>query len=521
MRCGGARARAGRALLPHERVAGRVVEPDDHRERVAVGDHGAVDVVARPGAASEACGLAAEQACVGRACGAEQRLAVEPTERLGVLECALDHECHLLAHAHAGSGVDAGGRSGEREHDHAVGIGRRIAGRDRTRGERDTRDCGGHGRDPRAGAAAEERLRRYGCARRDPRAATDPGEVRRVERLGERHRRGEPIGGDLRERALDGVLECVRDRRTHDLQRRRALTQMARDERLCGPAGEGRFAREHLVADATERVDVGTRIDDGAAAGLLRAHVRRCPQREADLGDRGPVGTTRRPRDPEVSDHRPPAAQQDVLRLDVAVDHARLMRVRECRGHVAHDRQRVGKRQLHLALEPVPQRLARHERHDEVEQVAAAARVEEWNDVRVLERTRDGDLALEPFHADRGRQIGIDDLHRELALVPQVARVVDSGHAAAPELVAEHVVRSEQLLKSAQVVGQTDPRCDGVSRATSRRRPSPWSPTPPTAAPPATRAPAPPLPRRSHSRSPHRPAARPARRSRPAALRSR
>ena len=59
-----------------------------------------------------------------------------------------------------------------------------------------------------------------------------------------------------------------------------------------------------------------------------------------------------RARDAEIGDHRVPAAQENVVRLDVAVDHAVAMRVVERVGHLARDGQRVGDGQLALAIEP-------------------------------------------------------------------------------------------------------------------------------------------------------------------------
>ena len=53
-------------------------------------------------------------------------------------------------------------------------------------------------------------------------------------------------------------------------------------------------------------------------------------------------------------DERMIAIDEDVLRLDVAMDHAVSVRVLQRVGDVAHDRQRLGDRELTLALEPHP-----------------------------------------------------------------------------------------------------------------------------------------------------------------------
>ena len=54
-------------------------------------------------------------------------------------------------------------------------------------------------------------------------------------------------------------------------------------------------------------------------------------------------------RDAEIGDQRVAALQQDVLRLDVAMDHAVRVRVVERVGHFAGDAHRVVDRQLPFA----------------------------------------------------------------------------------------------------------------------------------------------------------------------------
>jgi len=85
-------------------------------------------------------------------------------------------------------------------------------------------------------------------------------------------------------------------------------------------------AREQLVEHGAERVDVG-RGGHVLAEGLLRGEVGRGAQNGADLSE---CGRLRRTRDPEVGDlERAVAPQQEVLRLHVAVDEPRLVRVLE------------------------------------------------------------------------------------------------------------------------------------------------------------------------------------------------
>ena len=49
------------------------------------------------------------------------------------------------------------------------------------------------------------------------------------------------------------------------------------------------------------------------------------------------------------------------------------------------------------------------------------------------------DLAQEPLGAERGGELGVQHLERDLAVVLEVVREVDRGHAAAAELALERV----------------------------------------------------------------------------------
>ncbi len=80
----------------------------------------------------------------------------------------------------------------------------------------------------------------------------------------------------------------------------------------------------------------------------------------------------------------------------------------------------VGDGELLLAVQPVAQRLALDEGHD-VEQVAVGlARVEERQDVRVLEIGGELDLGQEALGADHGGELGPEDLQRDPPVVPDV-----------------------------------------------------------------------------------------------------
>ena len=133
------------------------------------------------------------------------------------------------------------------------------------------------------------------------------------------------------------------------VERTRRVREHLGDDRLHGRAGKRRLAGEHLVRHRTERVEVDARVDRLLAHRLLGTHVLRRAEREAGLRHARSARLLHGERDAEVRDERVPALQQNVLGLDVAMDHAVLVRVVERVGDLARDAQRVVDRKLPLA----------------------------------------------------------------------------------------------------------------------------------------------------------------------------
>ena len=145
---------------------------------------------------------------------------------------------------------------------------------------------------------------------------------------------------------------------------------------------------------------MSVRASNGVAGGLLRAHVGRGADRQAGLGQRDSRGA-QRPRDAEVGDQRAAVArEQDVLGLDVPVDHAVLVGVfeRSAASRVIRSASSTGswrsRRSRSRSDSPSTKGI--------VNQMARGfAGVEHGEDVRVLEPGRELDLALEPLGAER------------------------------------------------------------------------------------------------------------------------
>ncbi len=74
----------------------------------------------------------------------------------------------------------------------------------------------------------------------------------------------------------------------------------------------------------------------------------------------------------------------------------------------------------------------------------------------MLQLGRELDLAQEALGAERGGELGAEHLERDQPLVPQVAREIDRGHAALPELALDGVAVGQRGLETSSDFGQMD-----------------------------------------------------------------
>jgi hypothetical protein len=217
-------------------------------------------------------------------------------------------------------------------------------------------------------------------------------------------------------------------------------------------AGVGRIPGQHLVHDAGEAVLIAPSVEVVRADRLLGAHVHRRAERDPRLGDRRILGRGAHVRDPEIGDDGDPALEQDVLRLDVAVDDPFHVCTFQRTGDFDADAHGRVHGELALAPDPVAQRLAAHVRHHVVQQPIRVARVVEGEDVGMRELRRDRDLALEALPADRLRHVGEEHLERDVAVVLSVAGQKHHGHPAAAELPLDRVPVRQRRSQSAELL---------------------------------------------------------------------
>ncbi len=195
----------------------------------------------------------------------------------------------------------------------------------------------------------------------------------------------------------------------------------------------GQHPGEHLVQDDPGGVDVATGTG-GAVADLLRRQVADGPHHNA-LGH-GVGRLVERPGEPEVGDlHLAVVAEQDVLRLDVAVDDPRVVGRRESLEDRFDDLDGFGGGQPLAAADELPQGLASHELHHEVNHRAAgsviAALVENGDDARGVQPRGGGGFPLETTEVVLVvRERGMHDLESDQPVKPVVMSDVDRRHTA-------------------------------------------------------------------------------------------
>ena len=148
-------------------------------------------------------------------------------------------------------------------------------------------------------------------------------------------------------------------------------------------------------------------------------------------------------RDAEVGDQCVSALQQDVLWLDVAVDHAAPVGVCECVRHLARDQHRFRNRQQPHAREARAQRLAIDERHDVEQEATRFARVVQRQDVRVLQVGRRANLGEKALGTERGGEIRVQHLDCDIAIVLEIVREIHGGHAADTEFAVNAIAVGE------------------------------------------------------------------------------
>src|SRR5436190_3422256 len=157
-----------------------------------------------------------------------------------------------------------------------------------------------------------------------------------------------------------------------------------------------------------------------------------------------PAGLRHGEGDAEVGDERLTFLEEDVLRFEIAMDDAMAVRVVQGAGDRRRYAERFSYRQLLLAVEALAKRFPLDVRHDiEERPVRRLTGVEQGQQIRVLQVRRDSDLGEEALDAHHRRELGVENLERHQAIVLEIAREVDGGHAARADLAFDGVTIGE------------------------------------------------------------------------------
>ena len=217
---------------------------------------------------------------------------------------------------------------------------------------------------------------------------------------------------------------------------------------------EGRLAREQLVGEDAEGVDVRPMVGRGIGGRLLGGEIRRRTDDQPADGQRHVGRRIQRLRDAEIGEEDVLPAEQDVCGLDVAVDDRLAVRVRQRPADTPEDADGLGDRERAGTPETFAQGLALDVGHREPQQAGGGAGVVDREDVRVLQPGRHADLAHEAGGTQRRGDLVVQHLHRDQSVVLPIAGEVDRRHAPAAELTLDHVAGGEGAGEAVEDLGR-------------------------------------------------------------------
>ena len=151
------------------------------------------------------------------------------------------------------------------------------------------------------------------------------------------------------------------------------------------------------------------------------------------------------------------ADEEDVLRLQVAVDDARVVRALQGAADVPDDPRRLLQRERAEALDALVERLADEELHDHVgPPVVGHAVIEDLDRVLALDRRRGAGLG----HEARARLLAldvlrIDELDRDASAQAAVAALPDRPHAAPADEAQDLVLAGDQTCDGREGITHT------------------------------------------------------------------
>src|SRR2546423_343230 len=239
--------------------------------------------------------------------------------------------------------------------------------------------------------------------------------------------------------------DCVEPARNIFTQARRWRGRLSESLYESFFASERRFSDQHLVQNAAKTVDVGAAIERLVSKELLGTHIRWSP-RPAHPRARESLNSSHvdRARDAEIGDDSVSAGEQNIFRLDVAVDDSLRVRVRQPIRGLAADLYRRVDWQLPFAIYSDSQSLAADVRHQIVEQRLDVTRIVEGEDVRVLQPRQHANLADESELAGVRPLLGVQNFDSDLPVVSGVHREIYGGECALSDLTPDFIAAGKR-----------------------------------------------------------------------------
>ena len=121
------------------------------------------------------------------------------------------------------------------------------------------------------------------------------------------------------------------------------------------------------------------------------------------------------------------------------MDHAVLVGVRESMRGFPRDAEGLGGREPRRPPEPVAEAFAFDVGHGVPQPAGGLARLEDGQDVRVLQSGGGRDFAQESLGTELDREPRLEDLERDRPLQPDLSSQIDRRHSAASDLPLHHV----------------------------------------------------------------------------------
>jgi len=212
------------------------------------------------------------------------------------------------------------------------------------------------------------------------------------------------------------------------MDRHRLALQVLAHDRPGGIGAEGHDARQHLIEDDAQGVDVRADVNPPTLR-LLRRNVMRAAHEQAGLSESGHGDVSG---DAEIHDfHRAIGRDHEVLRLDIAVDDAMLVsRLQSC-GHLSGDVQGLMDGKRPSLLDQLLHRDPGHVFHDQEVNTPLVAEFQYPYHVRIVQKHGCSSLAMKTLDVLLIlRQVRVHDLDGHHRTGPRITGLIYGCHAA-------------------------------------------------------------------------------------------